>query len=437
MVTGPGTPRKGSGGVLLTSPRKCTRKATPKKMTPRKELGKTTLRGESKVATPRRDASKTISTRGLSNNTPRRESNYNTQGRESRINTPRRDQFRNKVINNMEKKVELGDVQKIQTLQGVPSIKINDGQGRIVGGNGDGLSRNQSMDNMIKENSEDQMPVDIAVREGIEVTLENDICERENKVEEEARALELKEKEMEEVSRALELREKQVEVREVQVTERESELAKSRQNIKNIKNIIDEKQLLSRKVYDMEVELQAEKASRKEAERQLEEAEEEVQKMTLRLKTSRVEEEQVKSELMAQCQILGSQLEIVSKEVEKSEETVERLSLEWRRIAEGGKESKDDPSSKKKDEISMLTPEACPSGKEISDQDVEDVMGVVMGVSGVAGRKQGETLDLLRIQEEGEETPMSGSRMDFGEKKIFFQKKIEDQITSPSLRDRK
>ena len=334
--------------------------------------------------------------------------------------------------------MELGDVQKIQTLQGVPSIKINDGQGRIVGGNGDGVSRNQSMDNMIKENSEDQMPVDIAVREDIEVTLENDICEGENKVEEEVRDLELREKEMEEVSRALELREKQVEVREVQVTERELELAKSRQNIKNIKNIIDEKQLLSRKVYDMEVELQAEKASRKEAERQLEEAEEEVQKMTLRLKTSQVEEEQVKSELMAQCQILGSQLEIVSKEVEKSEETVERLSLEWRRIAEGGKESKDDSSSKKKDnEVSMLTPEACPSGKEISDQDVEDVMGVVIGVSGVAGRKQGETLDLLRIQEEGEETPMSGSRMDFGEKKIFFQKKIEDQITSPSLRDRK
>ena len=76
------------------------------------------------------------------------------------------------------------------------SIKINDGQGRIVGGNGDGLSRNQSMDNMIKENSEDQMPVDIAVREGIEVTLENDVCERENKVEEEARAPELKEKEI-------------------------------------------------------------------------------------------------------------------------------------------------------------------------------------------------------------------------------------------------
>ena len=330
--------------------------------------------------------------------------------------------------------MELGDVQKIQALQGVPSIKINDGQGRIVGGNGDGLSRNQSMDNMIKENSEDQMPVDIAVREGIEVTLENDICEGENKVEEEVRDLELREKEMEEVSRALELREKQVEVREVQVTERELELAKSRQNIKNIKNIIDEKQLLSRKVYDMEVELQAEKASRKEAERQLEEAEEEVQKMTLRLE----EEEQVKSELMAQCQILGSQLEIVSKEVEKSEETVERLSLEWRRIAEGGKESKDDSSSKKKDnEVSMLTPEACPSGKEISDQDVEDVMGVVIGVSGVAGRKQGETLDLLRIQEEDEETPLSGSRMDFGEKKIFFQKKIEDQITSPSLRDRK
>ena len=53
-----------------------------------------------------------------------------------------------------------------------------------------------------------------------------------------------------------------------------------------------------------------------------------------------------------------------------------------------------------------------------------------------AGRRKGEPLDLLRIQED-EENPKSGSRMDFAEKKVFFQKKIEAEINSPSLRERK
>ena len=57
-------------------------------------------------------------------------------------------------------------------------------------------------------------------------------------------------------------------------------------------------------------------------------------------------------------------------------------------------------------------------------------------VSGEAGRIRGEALDFLRINID-DETPKSGSRMDFGEKKVYFQKKIEAEISSPSLRERK
>ena len=104
-----------------------------------------------------------------------------------------------------------------------------------------------------------------------------------------------KEEKVEELSRALVLREKQLEVREIQVKEEELELKRSRQNLKNIKNIIDEKQLLSRKLSDMEQELQREKALRRDAEKAKEEAEFNVQKVALRLEASLKEEE--KSEL--------------------------------------------------------------------------------------------------------------------------------------------
>ena len=57
-------------------------------------------------------------------------------------------------------------------------------------------------------------------------------------------------------------------------------------------------------------------------------------------------------------------------------------------------------------------------------------------VSGEAGRIRGEALDFLRINID-DETPKSGSRMNFGEKKVYFQKKIEAEISSPSLKERK
>ena len=58
-----------------------------------------------------------------------------------------------------------------------------------------------------------------------------------------------------------------------------------------------------------------------------------------------------------------------------------------------------------------------------------------VGVSVEAGRRKGEALDLLRIQEDDENPrPKSGLRMDFREKKVFFQKKIEAAI---GVRERK
>jgi len=305
------------------------------------------------------------------------------------------------------------------------------------GGHGEGLSGEQVKDDMIKAGCEDKMLTETA-EEGIDIV--------EGPSDLYARTFE-REKKFEDLSRALVLREKQVKVREIQVKEKESDLARSHQNLKNIKNIIDEKQLLGRKLSDMEKELQTERAMRKEAESTKEKAEYNVQKMTLRLEASLLQEGQEKSELMVQCQILGSKLQVLVEEVEKSKKTVETLSIEVeksRRMTEDGKMMNKDFSTKEVEEVHLPTPEVqvsdCPllevnpRGKEVADIGEAEEMEV--GVSGEAGRRKGEALDLLRIQED-EENPKSGSRMDFGEKKVFFQKKIEAEISSPSLRDRK
>ena len=46
-----------------------------------------------------------------------------------------------------------------------------------------------------------------------------------------------------------------------------------------------------------------------------------------------------------------------------------------------------------------------------------------------------ENMDLLRVAQL-EQAPKSGSKMDFGEKKIFFQEKIQADVGSPSFRKR-
>ena len=244
-----------------------------------------------------------------------------------------------------------------------------------------------------------------------------------------------REKKVEELSRALSLREKQLEVREVQVREKELEMKKIRENTKNIKNIIDEKLLLSRQLSDTDQELQREKDLRKKGESAKNEAEHNMQKVALRLETSLSQ----KSELMGQYQLLGAQLQIFAKEVEMSRETVETLSSEvqkWRRIAQDAKAVSEDPSSKKANKVCLVTPEPLSEVNPGSEEIIDPKATAVMEVSREAGRRKGELLDLLRIQED-DENPKSGSRMDFVEKKVFFQKKIEAEISSPSLRERK
>ena len=59
-----------------------------------------------------------------------------------------------------------------------------------------------------------------------------------------------------------------MEAKEVQLNQRESDIAQSCQSIKNIRSIIDEKQILTRKLADMENELKAGGGLRKEAESQ-------------------------------------------------------------------------------------------------------------------------------------------------------------------------
>ena len=204
---------------------------------------------------------------------------------------------------------------------------------------------------------------------------------------------------------------------------------------------------MSRKLSDMEQELQTERALRKKAQSLKEEAECNVQKIASRLEASLLLDGHEKSDLMAQCQILGSQLQALVTEVEMSRETVEKLSFEvenWKRMAQDGKTLNQDFSSKEAKEVRLFNPqpqvldrrlfEVNPRSEEVIDlKEAEEIE--VGGVSGEAGRRKGEALDLLRIHED-EEDPKSGSRMDFGEKKVFFQRKIEAEINSPSLRER-
>jgi hypothetical protein len=64
----------------------------------------------------------------------------------------------------------------------------------------------------------------------------------------------------------------------------------------------------------------------------------------------------------------------------------------------------------------------------------------LLDVTGGAGRRRGETLEAWRLRLEGGrqgEAPKSGSRMDFGEKKVFFQQRIQEDRGSPLLARRR
>ena len=245
--------------------------------------------------------------------------------------------------------------------------------------------------------------------------------------------------EVKKISRALEQKEKELEAKEILLNQRESDMAQSRQSIKNIRSIIDEKQILSRKLAAMETELQAEKVLRKEAESRMEEAEsqmEEVEHGALSLAVELEISQKDKSELVDHCHRLGSRLEFMAEEVKMSREVEERLSAELEKvkgvIQTGGHQIVGSSPQEKGNVAALL--QQCPSPQT---HQLKATKGeLTIDVSGEAGRIRGEALDFLRINTD-DETPKSGSRMDFGEKKVYFQKRIEAEISSPSLKERK
>jgi len=429
LVTGPKTPRKDGArpntprkdgrwststtprkeGGLVTTPRKDQRRATPRKMTPRKAPGNATppaireLRRDSKI-----------------------------------ITTPKREEFKIK-FGDVKKKVEPNQVEKIEKVDEVGDIGAksksglrNEGSGEDKGERGTvcNLCRNQVADDVYQERSGGKLQRETADK-GTDMveelpTLDLDTNnERQSVLREEL-------EEVKKISRALEQKERELEAKEAQLSQRESDMAQSRQSIKNIRSIIDEKQILLRKLADMENELQGEKVLRMEAESRKEEVEHGALSLNLELETSQRE----KSELVDQCHTLGSRLELMVEEVKMSRDIEERLSAELekvKRVTQTGCHQIVGSSPQEKVNVAALLKQ-CPSPQfqQLKARKEE----LTIEVSGEAGRIRGEALDFLRINID-DETPKSGSRMDFGEKKVYFQKKIEAEISSPSLRERK
>jgi len=429
LVTGPKTPRKDGArpntprkdgrwststtprkeGGLVTTPRKDQRRATPRKMTPRKAPGNATppaireLRRDSKI-----------------------------------ITTPKREEFKIK-FGDVKKKVEPNQVEKIEKVDEVGDIGAksksglrNEGSGEDKGERGTvcNLCRNQVADDVHQEGSGGKLQHETADK-GTDMveefpTLDLDTNnERQSVLREEL-------EEVKKISRALEQKERELEAKEAQLSQRESDMAHSRQSIKNIRSIIDEKQILLRKLADMENELQGEKVLRMEAESRKEEVEHGALSLNLELETSQRE----KSELVDQCHTLGSRLELMVEEVKMSRDIEERLSAELEKVKRvtqtGGHQIVGSSPQEKVNVAALLKQCPSPQFQQLKARKEE----LTIEVSGEAGRIRGEALDFLRINID-DETPKSGSRMDFGEKKVYFQKKIEAEISSPSLRERK
>ena len=395
----------------MTTPRKDQRRATPRKMTPRKAPGNATppavreLRRDSKI-----------------------------------IPTPRRKEFKIKGGDEIVKKnVEPNQVKKIEKVDDVGDIGAKSKSGLRKDGSGEhkgerenvcNLCRNQVADDVHQEGSRRNLQHETADK-GTDMvegspTLELDTNnERQSVFREEL-------EEVKKISRALEQKERELEAKEVQLNQRESDTAQSRQSIKNIRSIIDEKQILSRKLADMENELQGEKVLRMEAESRKEEVEHGALSLTLELEISQRE----KSELVDQCHRLGSRLELMAEEAKMSRDIQERLSAELEKvkgvILTGGHQIVGSRPQKRGNVAALLKQCPSPQIQQLKASKEE----LTIEVSGEAGRIRGEALDFLRINID-DEAPKSGSRMDFGEKKVYFQKKIEAEISSPFLRERK
>ena len=360
--------------------------------------------------------------------------------RDSRIITTPIREFKIKVGDEIvNKKVEPNQVKKIEKVDEVGDIGAKSKSGLRNDGNGEHKGERVNMCNLCRNQVGDDVHL-----EGSRGNLQHETADKSTDMVEELPTLELDtnnerqsvlREELEEVkkiSRALEEKERELEAKEVQLNRRESDMAQSRQSIKNIRSIIDEKQILSRKLADVENELKAEKVLRMEAESQMEEVEHGALSLNLELETFQRE----KSELVDLCHTLGSRLELMAEEVKMSRDIEERLSAELekvKRVTQTGGHQIVGSSPQEKENVAALLKQ-CPSPQfqQLKARKEE----LTIEVSGEAGRIRGEALDILRINID-DETPKSGSRMDFGEKKVYFQKKIEAEISSPILKERK
>ena len=344
------------------------------------------------------------------------------------------------------KKVEPNQVKKIEKVNEVGDIGAKSKSGLRNDGSEEhkserenvcNLCRNQIADDVHQEGSRGKLQHETADK-GTDMVEGSPTLELDTNIERQS-VLKEELEEVKKISRALEQKEKELEAKEILLNQRESDMAQSRQSIKNIRSIIDEKQILSRKLAAMETELQAEKVLRKEAESRMEEAEsrmEEVEHGALSLTVELEISQKDKSELVDQCHRLGSRLELMAEEVKMSREVEERLSAELEKvkgvIQTGGHQIVGSSPQEKGNVAALL--QQCPSPQT---HQLKATKGeLTIDVSGEAGRIRGEALDFLRINTD-DETPKSGSRMNFGEKKVYFQKKIEAEISSPSLKERK
>ena len=395
----------------MTTPRKDQRRATPRRMTPRKAPGNATpparreLRRDSKI-----------------------------------ITTPRREEVKIKVGDEIvKKKMESNQVKKIEKVNEVGDIGTKSKPGLRNGSeehksereNVCNLCRNQIADNVHQEGSRGKLQHETADK-GTDMVEAMATLDLDTSIERQSVLREELEK-VKKISRALEQKERELEAKEVQLNQREFDMAQSRQSIKNIRSIIDEKHILSKKLADMENELKAEKVLRKEAESRKEEVEHGARSMTLELEISQKE----KSELVDQCHRLGSILELMAEEVRMSRDLEERFSAELEKVKgaiQTGGHQIVGSNPQEIGNVAAASLKDCPSPqiKQLKAPKEE----LTIEVSGEAGRIRGEALDFLRINID-DETPKSGSRMDFGEKRVYFQKKIEAEISSPSLREGK
>jgi len=192
----------------------------------------------------------------------------------------------------------------------------------------------------------------------------------------------------------------------------------------------DAKKVAGEDLEKTKMEMEEEKRLRKVAEFKAEEAKKVAGEDLEKNKT-------VMEEQRRQLVVMLTRLQMAEREAAAGREVVKDLQERLEEVAKAGDtEAKAVKSEENTEMVSETDDEDKDEIKiEVQDIKVEVVEGCSVGVSVRAGRSFGEALQVLRV--EGlEEAPRSGSRMDFGEKQTFFQKKIEAEVASPAFRER-